>query len=79
LTPVRWSSRLRGAELTPREREVVRLVLYGLKNRQIAGELAMAPKTAVNHVANALDKLGVTSRVQLVAHASDLGLESLRD
>jgi DNA-binding NarL/FixJ family response regulator len=71
-------SNLRGAELTAREREVVRLVLRGMTNRQIASELMMAPKTAVNHVAHALDKLGVTSRVQLVARAGDLGLDALR-
>jgi DNA-binding NarL/FixJ family response regulator len=53
-------------------------VLPGLTNRQIASELVMALKTAVNHVAHALDKLGVTSRVQLVARAADLGLDSLR-
>ena len=72
------SSNLLGADLTARERDVVRLVLRGMTNRQIASELMVAPKTAINHVAHALDKLGATSRVQLVARAADLGLESLR-
>jgi len=49
-----------------------------MTNRKIVSELMVAPKTAVNHVAHALDKLGATSRVQLVARAADLGLESLR-
>ena len=49
----------------------------GLSNRQIAEELVIADKTAINHVAHILDKLGVHSRVELVARASELGLEPL--
>ena len=77
-TELSGGSNLRIGDLTAREREVVRLVLRGMTNREIASELMMAPKTAINHVAHALDKLGVTSRVQLLARAGDLGLDSLR-
>jgi non-specific serine/threonine protein kinase len=66
-----------GTALTVREREIVGLIRRGLSNRQIAAELVIAEKTAINHVAHVLDKLGVHSRAQLVARASELGLESL--
>jgi non-specific serine/threonine protein kinase len=66
-----------GSALTAREREIARLVRQGLSNRQIAEELVIAEKTAINHVAHILDKLGVHSRAQLVAHASELGLDQL--
>jgi len=66
-----------GGALTPREGQIVHLVRRGLSNRQIAEELVIAEKTAINHVAHILDKLGVHSRVELVARASELGLEPL--
>jgi two-component system response regulator DevR len=52
-------------------------VRCGLSNQQIAEALVIAEKTAINHVAHVLDKLGVQSRAQLVARASELGLDSL--
>jgi DNA-binding CsgD family transcriptional regulator len=64
-----------GGALTRREREILRLVRRGLTNRQIAVELVIAEKTAINYVAHILDKLGVHSRVELLARASELGLE----
>ena len=66
-----------GGALTLREREILLLVRRGLTNRQIAEQLVIAEKTAINHVAHILDKLGVHSRVELVARASELGLEPL--
>jgi DNA-binding NarL/FixJ family response regulator len=66
-----------GIALTAREHEIVGLVRRGLSNRQIAEELVIAEKTAINHVAHVLDKLGVHSRTELVARASELGLDQL--
>jgi DNA-binding CsgD family transcriptional regulator len=66
----------RGLALTPRERQIATLVRRGLSNRQIADELVIAEKTAINHVAHVLDKLGVHSRAQLIARAAELGLDS---
>lgn len=56
---------LRG--LTPREREVTRLLLTGKPTRQIAAELWITPETLRGHVKNVLAKLDVSSRAELSA------------
>jgi DNA-binding NarL/FixJ family response regulator len=63
------------APLTPREREVARLIAAGLTNRQIGQALVITEKTAANHVQRVLDKLGLHSRAQLAARSAVLGLE----
>lgn len=60
--------------LTPRERDVLRLVAAGRSNRQIAEELFISPKTASVHVSNILAKLGVSSRGEAAAVAHRLRL-----
>jgi DNA-binding NarL/FixJ family response regulator len=60
--------------LTPREREVARLVAQGLSNRQVAERLVLTEKTAANHLGRVFDKLGVQSRGQLAARARELDL-----
>ena len=60
--------------LTPREREVLRLVADGRSNREIAGELFISAKTASVHVSNILAKLGVTSRGEAAATAHRRGV-----
>ncbi len=62
------------AVLTPREREVVRLVAGGLSNDEIATALRISPLTAKTHVTRAITKLGVRDRVQLVILAYEDGL-----
>ncbi|WP_327087635.1 LuxR C-terminal-related transcriptional regulator [Nonomuraea sp. NBC_01738] len=54
----------RGA-VSPREEQVIRLAAQGLTNREIAESLFLSPRTVEVHVANALRKLGLTSRRQL--------------
>ncbi|WP_273700052.1 LuxR C-terminal-related transcriptional regulator [Actinomadura graeca] len=54
-------------ELTPREREVARLVAQGMTNKRIAAALVIAPRTAEGHVEHILTKLGFTSRAQIAA------------
>ncbi len=58
-------------ELTPRENEIAALVARGLTNRQIAQELSISERTAGNHVAKILRKLGLRSRAQIGGLAAE--------
>ena len=55
--------------LTSREVEILRLMVDGLSNTEIAAALTISPSTAKFHVGNVLGKLGVTGRVEAVALA----------
>jgi RNA polymerase sigma factor (sigma-70 family) len=59
--------------LTSRECEIVRLIVRGLSNREIADELVISPATAARHVANILAKLGFSSRTQIASWAARHG------
>ncbi len=61
------------AELSPREREVLRLISEGLANAEIAQRLGISDKTVRNHVSNLFDKLGVWTRAQAIVFARDRG------
>jgi len=60
--------------LTEREREVLRLLLAGASNREIARRLVLSVNTVKRHVYNLCGKLGVQSRAQAIARARDLNL-----
>jgi DNA-binding CsgD family transcriptional regulator len=62
------------AGLTPREREVLRLLVEGRTDRQIAEALFISPRTAQGHVARIFGKLGVGTRAAAVAAALRAGL-----
>src|SRR6266498_3287151 len=62
--------------LTPREFEVMQLVLTGMLNKQIAGELGTAEKTVKVHRGRVMQKLGVTSVAELVMFMQRAGLAS---
>jgi DNA-binding NarL/FixJ family response regulator len=62
------------AELTDREREILRLVAEGLSNAEIAGRLVISPLTAKTHVSNVLRKLDCRDRAGLVALAYESGI-----
>jgi ATP/maltotriose-dependent transcriptional regulator MalT len=64
----------RGTGLTARELEVLRLMVAGRSNPEIAAALFVSPRTAQTHVGNILAKLGVESRTEAAAHAVRLGL-----
>jgi predicted ATPase/DNA-binding CsgD family transcriptional regulator len=59
----------RGATLTPREMEVLKLVVAGRSNAEIGEALFISRKTASVHVANIKGKLGATNRVGIVTQA----------
>ena len=58
--------------LTPRERDVVRLIAQGLKNREIAERLSITPGTVKVHLMHVFEKSGVKDRFQLAARARSL-------
>jgi two-component system nitrate/nitrite response regulator NarL len=55
--------------LTPRERGVVRLVAEGMRNQEIALKLNLSEHTVRNYLLRIFDKLGISSRVELVLYA----------
>ncbi|MGI5132195.1 response regulator [Pseudonocardia sp. CA-107938] len=61
-------------QLTSREREVLRLVVAGLTNEEIAGRLVISLATAKTHTSRILAKLGVRDRAQLIVMAYESGL-----
>jgi two-component system, NarL family, response regulator NreC len=60
--------------LSDREREVLRLLALGHTNQEIAQMLFISVRTAETHRAHIMQKLGLTSRAELVRHALDHGL-----
>lgn len=59
---IRWG-------LTPREREVLKLVAEGNSNKKVADKLGISVRTAEHHRLNTMKKLGVTNTAGLVRHA----------
>jgi DNA-binding NarL/FixJ family response regulator len=55
--------------LTKREEDVVRLLAEGMQNREIACQLGLSEHTVKNYLFHIFDKLGVSSRVELVLYA----------
>jgi NarL family two-component system response regulator LiaR len=58
-----------GHDLTPREREVLGLMVEGLNNPQIGEKLYISVTTVRSHVSNVLSKLGVTNRAEAITMA----------
>jgi DNA-binding NarL/FixJ family response regulator len=60
--------------LTVRQRAVLRLVIKGWTNREIAAELNLSKGTVKNHIEQILTKLDVTDRTQAAVRAVELGI-----
>jgi DNA-binding CsgD family transcriptional regulator len=65
------------AELRPREREVLELMVAGLRNRDIAERLFITVRTVKFHVSNILHKLEVQSRTEAIALAHSAGISTV--
>jgi len=62
--------------LTPREREIVKQICVGMKNKEIAGVLSITPGTVKVHLMHIFEKTGVKDRFELAMHGRKLlGLE----
>ena len=74
LQRARAGEALREDPLTPREREIVKLVAESATSKEIARLLTISEKTVERHRANVLDKLGLRDRVELTRYAIRRGL-----
>jgi DNA-binding NarL/FixJ family response regulator len=60
--------------LTGREREILKLIGEGFKNKGIAAQLGISPKTVEKHRANLMEKLNLHNTSELTTYAIDKGL-----
>ena len=60
--------------LTPREREVLALVVTGYPNKEIARTCAVSEETVKHHLTRIFDKVGVSNRLELAVLATESGL-----
>jgi DNA-binding CsgD family transcriptional regulator len=72
--PWRGGRRGYGSQPSPRELEVVRLVLAGKTNREIADALCKSPRTVAGQLGSVMRKLGVSSRTELAVRVVEAGL-----
>ena len=61
-------------QLTPRERDVLELLVDGASNKEIARRLGISASTVKFHVRSIADKLGADGRAEAVAHALRRGI-----
>jgi two-component system, NarL family, nitrate/nitrite response regulator NarL len=74
--PIRWGETSDLSLLSKREQDVVRCVAEGLSNREIARQLKLTEHTVKNYLFRIFNKLGVSSRVELVLYAFRLAQSS---
>ena len=65
--------------LTPRESEILSLLVLGLTNKEIAQRLVVSPRTVETHVERVLGKLGVNTRSRAIAKAVRSGLVTVME
>lgn len=64
------------SDLTPRELEILQLVLIGLTNKAIAGEIGISEKTVEFHLGHIYTKVGVHTRLMAGVWAIQHGIEA---
>ena len=74
----RLAARQPRSQLSPRELDVLRLIVGGKRNKEIAGSLQISEGTVKIHVSNILTKLGVFDRTEAVTAALRRGIVQLR-
>jgi FixJ family two-component response regulator len=75
----RHQVRARVDTLTPRERQVARMVVDGFSNKGIAAELGLSPKTVEVHRGRVMTKMGAGSTAELVQMVYEAGAEVLQE
>jgi DNA-binding NarL/FixJ family response regulator len=70
----RLAERMSGAELTTREVDVLRLIVSGKSNKEIAAGLCISEATVKTHITNILGKLGANDRTQAATIALQRGI-----
>jgi two-component system NarL family response regulator len=73
----RLASRIPSSDLTPREMDVLKLIVNGLSNKEIAAQLHTTEGTIKGYVSNILVKLGVSDRTQAATAALQRGIVHL--
>lgn len=71
------AARIQRPEISPREREVVTLILRGLSNKEIATELGLSEATVKLHIAHVMNKLSARDRTHAASIALRLGIVHL--
>jgi DNA-binding NarL/FixJ family response regulator len=67
----------RNAGLTPRELEILQLIVNGKSNKEIAGDLNLSANTVAVHRANIMESLGIHKTAELVVYAIRNGLVNI--
>ncbi len=73
----RKATKIAGEHLTPREKEVIRLVAEGTSRREIASALCISPKTLENHISRVMKKLSLRNSIELIRWAAGKGMVNL--
>jgi DNA-binding NarL/FixJ family response regulator len=67
-------SSVRHAEITPREKDIIKLIAQEMTNNEIAQKLNNSPMTIITHRKNLLRKLGLKNTAGLIRYAVEHGL-----
>ena len=60
--------------VSPREREIIRAVVFGMRNDEVARTLAISVNTVKKHMYNVFQKLGIRRRRELMGYALRVGI-----